>query len=388
MDKELMHLLFALLRFEIDKIAISELDKKRITSGVVSNLYVISKKHDVAHLIADALERNGILTNSLPIKKRFLQERSMAIYRYEQQQYEVDRIQDTFEKAKIPFLLLKGSVMRQYYPEPWMRTSCDIDILVKPEDLECATNVLQEKLYFVKAEETLHDVSLYAESGVHIELHYALLPGTQRKKVLNISNRIWNILLPSENNKYEKHMPDELFYFYHIAHMVKHFEAGGCGIRPLLDNWILFKEDFWNERTESLCKEGGVFKFAQRANELSKIWFEEQSHNQVTQMMQDFILSGGMYGGLENSVTLKEVQCGGKKRYIFSRIFLPYEILKLQYPKLEKCKWLTPIYQIRRWFRIFLGGGASKAVQEIRRSHERPAVKEDMEIMLKELDLI
>jgi len=144
MDKELMHLLFALLRFEIDKIAISELDKKRITSGVVSNLYVISKKHDVAHLIADALERNGILTNSLPIKKRFLQERSMAIYRYEQQQYEVDRIQDTFEKAKIPFLLLKGSVMRQYYPEPWMRTSCDIDILVKPEDLECATNVLRE----------------------------------------------------------------------------------------------------------------------------------------------------------------------------------------------------------------------------------------------------
>ena len=34
------------------------------------------------------------------------------------------------KKVQIPFLPLKGSVIRQYYPEPWMRTSCDIDILV------------------------------------------------------------------------------------------------------------------------------------------------------------------------------------------------------------------------------------------------------------------
>ena len=27
--------------------------------------------------------------------------------------------------------MLKGAVLRQYYPEPWLRTSGDIDILVE-----------------------------------------------------------------------------------------------------------------------------------------------------------------------------------------------------------------------------------------------------------------
>ncbi|MBO4954226.1 MAG: nucleotidyltransferase family protein, partial [Clostridia bacterium] len=36
----------------------------------------------------------------------------------------------------IDFMPLKGAVIRQYYPEPWMRTSCDIDIHVKKDRLE------------------------------------------------------------------------------------------------------------------------------------------------------------------------------------------------------------------------------------------------------------
>ena len=41
-------------------------------------------------------------------------------------------------------------------------------------------------------------------------------------------------------------MLDELFYFYHIAHMVKHFENGGCGIRPVVLSLLKENFEFWN----------------------------------------------------------------------------------------------------------------------------------------------
>ena len=47
----------------------------------------------------------------------------IAIYRYEKINYELNRLRSALNEAQIPFIPLKGSVLRQYYPEPWMRTS-------------------------------------------------------------------------------------------------------------------------------------------------------------------------------------------------------------------------------------------------------------------------
>ena len=54
---------------------------------------------------------------------------------------EYENLCSAFEKAQIPFLPLKGSVIRKYYPEAWMRTSCDIDILVHDEDVGRAKEI-------------------------------------------------------------------------------------------------------------------------------------------------------------------------------------------------------------------------------------------------------
>ena len=45
--------------------------------------------------------------------------------RCEQQEYEFRRLADALEQAEIPFLSLKGVEMRDFCPEPWMRTGCD-----------------------------------------------------------------------------------------------------------------------------------------------------------------------------------------------------------------------------------------------------------------------
>ena len=37
---------------------------------------------------------------------------------------------------------------------------------------------------------------------------------------------------------------------------------------------------------------------------------------------------------------------------LLSKIFLPRELLKNQFPILEEKRWLTPYYEVKRWHRI------------------------------------
>ncbi|MFX7845188.1 nucleotidyltransferase family protein, partial [Acinetobacter baumannii] len=76
-------------------------------------------------------------------------------------------------------------------------------------------------------------------SGQHIELHFNLIEDHRIKGASAILNRVWDAAVPCGGWTYQYEMPDELFYFYHIAHMAKHVENGGCGIRPFLDIWVL-----------------------------------------------------------------------------------------------------------------------------------------------------
>ena len=69
----------------------------------------------------------------------------MSVYRNEQIKYAFAQICDTFELSSIPYIPLKGSVIRPYYPKESMRTSCDIDILVKEENHEAAIDVLVQR---------------------------------------------------------------------------------------------------------------------------------------------------------------------------------------------------------------------------------------------------
>ena len=108
-------------------------------------LYRLSKAHDLAHLVGDALIRNRLLSDG-EVKAKFEKQMMTAVYRYERINYELNCLTEALNQAEMPFIPLKGSILRQYYPEPWMRTSCDIDILVREEDIDAATQAIEKKL--------------------------------------------------------------------------------------------------------------------------------------------------------------------------------------------------------------------------------------------------
>ena len=95
----------------------------------------------MTHIVAVALKKHKLLGHDV-ISKKFAKSMYSALMRYEAMEHEQNRIYALFEKEKIVFVPLKGSVIRKCYDDPWMRTSCDIDVLVHPEDIERAQKCL------------------------------------------------------------------------------------------------------------------------------------------------------------------------------------------------------------------------------------------------------
>lgn len=345
-----------------------ELDRTQfqLSDEELAGLYRLSKFHDLAHLVGDALIKNDLIPEG-ELKAKFEKQLMMAVYRYERINYELTQIKQTLNDAKIPFLPLKGSVLRQYYPEPWMRTSCDIDVLVREEDLDRAVQVLTKQLAYRADVRGYYDLTLLSQNDLHVELHYSLSESTVVGKADKVLKSVWEKSSPDFEQSYCYVMPEDLFYSYQIAHMARHFIYGGCGVRPFIDIWILnHSKKLGNQDKKRLLNECGLEQFAEKSEKLSQVWFECAQGDDVTEQMERYLLGGGVYGTTENRVSVQQIKKGGKIRYILSRIWMPYENLKYRYPYLNGRKLLLPFYEARRWRQWLFRGRAKNGVQELK----------------------
>ena len=65
----------------------------------------------------------------------------------------------------------------------------------------------------------------------------------ERMEAINaILDMVWVCSSPFKESPYCFQMSNDMFVFYHIAHMAKHFIAGGCGIRSFIDLYLLKKK--------------------------------------------------------------------------------------------------------------------------------------------------
>ncbi len=329
-------------------------------SQILEKLFSLSKKHDIAQIVALGLEKlkiDGI--------KDFTKEKLVAIFRRENQNYELNRITSLFEEEKILNIPLKGSVIKELYPEDWMRTGADIDILIKDSDLDRGIRAITEKLGFEFHSKSRHDCSLISKSDVNLELHFAVK--SSFPELDKVFGEIWENTVPKDGKNYELRLTNEYLLFYNIAHMKYHFSSGGCGVKPFIDLKLIedklqySEKDFLDLITRSDCLD-----FYRGVKKLSSVWFGNESHNALSQAMEEFILSGGVFGTRENYGAADRYLKGSKFKYYMSRIFATKERLRIMYPICEKYPILMPFYQIKRWFRLFDRNVSSAAKNELK----------------------
>lgn len=248
-----------------------------------------------------------------------------------------------------------------------MRTSCDIDVFVREADLDRAMEALSENLSYRIGEISDHDVQIYTPNGQHIELHRNLIEDHRINLAAEVLAAVWDTAIPHSGWTYWLEMPDELFYFYHIAHMAKHVENGGCGIRPFLDIWVMtHRVPHDRDERGRLLADGGLSVFAGQAERLAEIWFGNGARDDTACRLENYIVNGGVYGNLVNQMSVQQIRHGGKLRYACAQIWLPYEALTRAYPSLEGKPQMLPLYELRRWGRLLFIDGIGRGLSRLR----------------------
>lgn len=321
---------------------------------LVIDLFVKANEHGVSHLIASSLNKNKLLSGIAA--KAYEDRLNSTVFRSEKMKFASDNVCKTLEEGKIPYIPLKGAVLKKLYPEEWMRSGVDTDILVHEKDLVTASRLIQSRLGYTQNNSSDHDVTLTPDGNILIELHFRLAEEDSKSPAAKILDRVWDYAQPAEENSFRYELSDPFFYFYHIAHMAKHVLQGGCGIRPFLDLHLLnSSSNYSDQATRKLLKDGSLLKFAECAEQLSRVWFSGAEHTEVTRMLQDYIVKGGMFGSRETRMLSNQQHHGGKKKHILRRIFIPHRDLAYTYPIIKKYRFLTPFCEICRLFSLMLG---------------------------------
>lgn len=331
-----------------------------MTQQTLISVYQLAQKHDLSHIVAHYVLENQLRV-SPEIGAALKQDAMLAVFRCERLKYALEEICLAFDAAKIPHIPLKGSVIRPYYPQESMRSSCDIDVLIHEEDLEGAISALEEKGYRC-GDRHYHDVSLYSPNQVHLELHFNILENNDSLDL--VLKDAWQYTELEQGSRYA--FRKEFFVFHMYAHMAYHFLAGGCGLRALLDIWVMeHKMGLSYTCAEELLKKAGIYQFAAEMDRLVECCFAGERLDSLMEQSLQYIFCGGVYGSRTNAVGVYRSQGSGMATYWLQRIFLPYRSMTIAYPVLKKHPWLLPVYWVVRWVKALFGGKTGRLAAEI-----------------------
>lgn len=232
-------------------------------------------------------------------------------------------------------------------------------------NLERAVTLLEEKTDFISQHRNYHDVSMVSKQ-VHLELHFSIKENMDN--IDSLLSQVWNYAEPTgEGSKYK--LTPEYQIFHVIAHMSYHMVHGGLGIRPFIDLWLLRNKTTYDEATvREYCENCGILKFYETSCELSDSWLSNKLYTETTRALEEYCLKGGVFGNVELAGAGNQREFRGIS-YLFKRLFVSNNVLKEMYPGLRKKPFLSPAYQVRRWFRLLNRDKRTHAIAEIRRTY-------------------
>lgn len=355
MENQVVEKMFSLVKSVVFNEQLDRASESFFESEQLNNTYNLAKKHDISHIVSHAILQNNLIDANEKVKFSLTKEKLVAVYRSENTDYLIELITNKLESTGIDFILLKGAFIRNLYPERWLRTNCDIDVLVKKECVDKAIAVLCEDNTFTRGNDsTTHDCLLIAQSGMHLELHYTLEEEEALPKTTELLNKAWDNAVLEQGYKHKYNFTNEYFMFYHIAHMAKHFVYGGCGVRPIIDlKFLLEKLSFDQTLLDEMLEQSQLKAFYKAVCSLAKKWFDIECELDGLTDLEQFVLSGGVYGTHENNAKVSASKGKSKISTFISIVFLPKKRLEVIYPNLKKHPILFPFYQVKRWFRVF-----------------------------------
>jgi hypothetical protein len=342
-----------------------------------NKVYKLARIHSVSGIIYLMVKKlYGKYKPNSEMLDKFKKDAFLTVIRSAEQEREIDILTNKLNDAKIPHVLFKGFVVKNYYPAKEMRTMGDIDILVMDEDRQKTHKLIQGLEFAVGITEG--KVWDYTKNSVHLEIHTQIVYHNLSNGIDYVSyfSDVWNnVVLSSKGYTYQ--LTNEYHFLYLMVHVANHFDSSGCGIRMIMDiaMYLIYFEgrldfNYLNKEIEKLH----LTLFAKNVFTLCYIWFdlkfnvkpyimEEWFYKDISQ----YILESGTFGNYQRNKYVGMI----RKEYIgengaLSRLTLLRAYRKFcfpsykdmnntsHYPFLENRHFLVPIAWIYRLGRCTL----------------------------------
>lgn len=190
-----------------------------------------------------------------------------------------------YSKYKHRGCTLKGQGNALMYPDPYMRTSGDIDFWVAPNKGETIDDIIRlSRQILPGCELSYHHATLNSFNGTPIELHFR--PSFVENKFYNrrLQNyfdekreeQFNNFASIPDNNGVICVPKDDFNLIFQLSHIQRHFLFEGIGLRQLIDYYYLLRRGFSEEQRHeyvSTLKKTGMLKFSKGLMYVMKEWF-------------------------------------------------------------------------------------------------------------------
>lgn len=341
--------------------------KAELTDGIdLAGLFVLAREHSVAAMVCMALEKTDAFDKAEPaVKKQWLDAKNNAVRKNMLLDADCQILMDEMESAGIWHMPLKGSILKDWYPQYGMREMSDIDILFDETKRRQVRDIFLRHDYSVHAfHKTKHDV--YFKPPIYnFEMHTALIGEYDSKELAAKYREVVNKLITDENKKYRRHFTPEDFYVFALTHAYIHYTHKGTGIRTLADIYVMNRKTGQSMDWVYVKKELdflGIEAFEKNSRELAEKIFSDIPVSQIKltaeeRIMLQYYMNAGAYGSFESkiNISLRSIQADTepitgftKFRYCMARLFPGREWCKDRYPFVYRHPYLLPFFWVWR----------------------------------------
>lgn len=291
------------------------------------------------------------------IKLHYKKYVAKSVVDYEHRQKAKDELKAFFEENNFDYMFVKGMAINEYYPVPELRTSGDIDVVVREKQFEDIVSVYKSTN---KPIESLNGVTLIIPiDDVTVEIHRnADVFGSYFDDIFDRTNQ--------NDHLYSLDLYNQLLYI--LLHLVKHLRSMGAGIRMLMDMDVCVRaiDNFDQQKFLNMCKEAGIEYCAKVILSLCNYWFntpisplvDMSEKQELVELLSNVFLHGGTFGYENNSyagrylaISSKNGQIGKREKIkaIIGWIFPPVWIIKRTFGYAIKYPILIPFAYAHRF---------------------------------------
>ncbi len=351
---------FQLLRFSIGASDVFPFD---ISGGMWEDMYEIAQQQSLLGILFYGIEKHPEMRPPRELLLRWYAISEQIKLANQKTNKAVVELREFFQEQGFRSCILKGQGNALMYPNPYIRTSGDIDIWLEgghDRIMEFVNGRWSDML------ERYHHVEIPAWKGVAVEIHFT--PSYMHVPWMNRRMQHWFAEQAEKQFSNRTELPDgagsicipteEFNLIYQLSHIYRHLFSEGIGLRQMMDYYFIIRnEELGMRNYENELMNLGLRKFAgavmwvlHEVFGLEEKFYIVPADERRGKLLLEEILIGGNFGQYDTRLGNKD---GEGKLHRYFRMSLRNMRFIKHYPSEALCE---PVFRTWHFFWRLLNG--------------------------------